>query len=124
MAAAHAPGTRIVCQSVPSHERAKDLFDRTADHCQRRSELRVASFSSLVFQRRIEIVNRFLDRIRPSGRALDYGMGPGVFARRCVEHGLDYIGIDISAIMVEKAQALGVSGAQYRVGDLDTLAEY
>lgn len=107
-----------------SHALAKDLFDRTADDYQSRSEHRVASFSSLIFQRRIDIVSGFLDRIQAPGRALDYGMGPGVFAARCRERGLDYLGIDISPVMVEHAQALGVRGAEFRTGDLEVLSEY
>jgi SAM-dependent methyltransferase len=114
----------IAGQNVPSHDLAKDLFDRTADDYQRRSEHRVTSFSSLIFQRRIEIVSRSLDRIPSPGRVLDYGMGPAVFARRCVELGLEYVGIDISPVMVQRAQALGLAAAQYRVGDLVTLSDY
>lgn len=124
MAAEHSRGTAVARQTVPSHDLAKDLFDRTADHYQRKSEHRVTSFSSLVFQRRIEIVVGFLARIPSPGRALDYGMGPAVFARACVEGGLDYVGIDISPVMVQRARALGLNGAQYVVGDLHALAEY
>ena len=51
-------------------------------------------------------------------------MGPAVFAQRCVDRRLDYVGIDISPVMVQRAQALGLNGVQYLVGDLHTLAEY
>jgi SAM-dependent methyltransferase len=124
MAAEPARGAAVGNHTVPSHELAKDLFDRTADDYQLRSELRIASFSSLVFQRRIEIVGRFLGRIPSPGRALDYGMGPAVFARRCVDAGLEYTGIDISPVMVQRAQALGLPGARYEVGDLQALANH
>lgn len=124
MAAQHSHGAPAAKQTVRSHELAKELFDRTAQDYQRRSEHRVATFSSLIFQRRIEIVSGFLDSLGTRGHVLDYGMGPGVFARRCIELGLEYVGIDISPIMVERAQALGLNGAQYRVGDLETLADY
>ncbi len=110
--------------AVTSHDLARDLFDRTADDYQRRSEHRVTSFSSLIFRRRIEIVTSFLDRIPSPGRALDYGMGPAVFARSCVERRLQYVGIDISPVMVQRATALGLNSARYLVGDLNSLAEF
>jgi SAM-dependent methyltransferase len=109
---------------VPSHVRAKDLFDRTADDYQQRSELKVSSFSSLIFQRRIEIVVRFLDQIASPGRVLDYGMGPAVFGRACGDRGLHYLGIDISPEMVQRARALNLAGAEYLAGDLQTLENY
>jgi hypothetical protein len=37
-------------------------------------------------------------------------MGPAVFARRCVDGGLDYVGVDLSPIMVQRALALGLNG--------------
>ena len=116
--------SHVAGETSPSHDLARHLFDRTADHYQRRSEHRITSFSSLVFQRRIEIVSRFIDRIRSPGQVLDYGMGPAVFARECVESGQEYVGIDISPVMVRRAQELGLKGAHYLVGDLQTLAEY
>ena len=124
MPAEHSRSPAIAGRTVPSHDLAKDLFDRTADDYQQRSELRVTSFSSLIFQRRIEIVSRLLDRIPSPGQVLDYGMGPAVFARRCVDRGLEYVGIDISPVMVQHAEALGLAAAHYRVGDLNTLADY
>ena len=114
----------VLSPRVPSHDLARELFDRTAEHYQRRSEHRVTSFSTWIFQRRIEIVTQFLARLRTPGRVLDFGMGPGVFAPRCTDRGLDYVGIDISSVMVGRAQALGLQRAQYRVGDLETLAEF
>jgi SAM-dependent methyltransferase len=114
----------LVEPTLPSHARAQELFDRTADHYQARSELKVSSFSSLIFQRRIEIVLRFLDRIKPPGRVLDYGMGPAVFGRPCLDRGLDYLGIDISPVMVQRARDLHLPAAEYEVGDLSRLERY
>ena len=107
-----------------SHARAQDLFSRTADHYQARSELKVSSFSSLIFQRRIEIVLRFLNRVSTPGRVLDFGMGPAVFGRACVDRGLRYLGIDISPVMVQRARDLNLPSAEFAVGDLETLRAY
>ncbi|MEP6916733.1 MAG: methyltransferase domain-containing protein [Acidobacteriota bacterium] len=114
----------LVDPTLPSHARAQELFDRTADHYQARSELKVSSFSSLIFQRRIEIVLRFLDRIESPGRVLDYGMGPAVFGRACVDRGLGYLGIDISPVMVQHARDMNLRAAEYEVGDLRSLGNY
>jgi len=122
--AEYSRGAAVAPQTVASHDFARDLFDRTADDYQRRSEHRVASFSSLVFQRRIEIVAGFLHLVRPPGRVLDYGMGPAVFARRCLDRGLEYVGIDISPVMVERARALDLKGTHYVVGDLRALGAH
>lgn len=118
------PDRRLTGPTVPSHLRAQDLFSRTADDYQQRSELKVSSFSSLIFQRRIEIVLRLLDRISSPGRVLDFGMGPAVFGRACVDRGLQYLGIDISPVMVQRAGDLNLVGAEYLTGDLRTLKNY
>ena len=55
---------------------------------------------------------------------LDFGMGPGVFAKQCTENGYFYLGIDISTKMVERAQALKLESAKFRVGDVDALKKY
>ncbi len=111
-------------QPVLSHVRAQQLFDRTADDYQKRVDHTVSSFSSLVFQRRIEIVTRFLDRIPTPGRVLDFGMGPAVFAHASVDRGLHYVGVDISPVMVHRARALNLANAEYVVGDLQVLELY
>jgi SAM-dependent methyltransferase len=116
--------SRLADPTVLSHVWAQDLFNRTADDYQARSELKVSSFSSLIFQRRIEIVLRFLDRISSPGRVLEFGMGPAVFARACVDRGLHYLGIDISPVMVQRAEDLNLATAEYLVGDLPTLKNY
>jgi SAM-dependent methyltransferase len=51
-------------------------------------------------------------------------MGPGVLARQASARGFDFVGVDISAEMVERARALGVPGATYVVGDLDALGPF
>ena len=111
-------------EPIASHRRARALFDRTVDDYQRRADMEVQSFSSLVFQRRIDIVTHFLSQIQAPGRVLDYGMGPAVFGRACIDRGLQYVGIDISPEMVRRAQSLNLPGAEYGVGDLDSLEQY
>ncbi len=107
-----------------SHSRAKELFDSTAEYYQQRSEARVYNFSSLVFQRRISIVERFLKSVPQNGRVLDFGMGPAVFAKFCEKKNLSYLGIDISPIMVERAKALNLRNSEFMVGDLDSLSSF
>jgi SAM-dependent methyltransferase len=51
-------------------------------------------------------------------------MGPAVFAPACLDAGLEYVGIDISPVMVERARALRLRGVTYHVGDLHALAAY
>jgi SAM-dependent methyltransferase len=107
-----------------SHYRAKELFDSTADYYQQRSEARVYNFSSLVFQRRINIVERFLNSVTPHGKVLDFGMGPAVFAKFCEKKNFSYIGIDISPAMVERAKALNIKNSEFIAGDLDSLSSF
>lgn len=108
---------------IESHSRARRLFDETAADYQERSEARVSNFSSLVFQRRIHIVQDLLRRARP-GTVLDYGMGPAVFGPACTASGWRYVGIDISPEMVERGRALNLPNAEFHVGDLDVLRSY
>jgi SAM-dependent methyltransferase len=107
-----------------SHSKAKELFDAIAVNYQERAEARVYSFSSLIFQRRISIVEKFLHKVPQNGRVLDFGMGPAVFAKFCEKKGLSYLGIDISPMMVERAKALNLRNSEFIVGDLDSLSGF
>jgi SAM-dependent methyltransferase len=107
-----------------SHRSAADLFERTAETYQRRADVREFNSTTFIFGRRKEIVLAFLERCQPPGRVLDFGMGPGVFARDVTARGFHFIGIDISPGMVERAKALGIENVSYRVGDLEALDEY
>jgi SAM-dependent methyltransferase len=107
-----------------SHSKAKELFDAIAVDYQERAEARVYGFSSLIFQRRIRIVEKFLHRVPQNGRVLDFGMGPAVFAQFCEKKGLSYLGIDISPMMVERAKALNLRTSEFIVGDLDSLSGF
>ena len=109
---------------LDSHARARKLFDETAADYEERSRARVFNFSSLVFQRRIQIVEDFLRRAGPPGTVVDYGMGPAVFGPFCAATGWRYVGIDISPEMVERARALNLPRAEFLVGDLDALGGY
>jgi SAM-dependent methyltransferase len=111
--------------AVPtSHAAARDYFDRTAEGYTERAEARTSDLSSLIFARRRETVLELLDESGVRGKLLDFGMGPGVFARQVAERGFDFIGVDISAEMVERAKALGVPRATYVVGDLAALEQF
>ena len=107
-----------------SHIEAKELFDQTVDSYQAAAEGQVHDFRSLLFQRRIRIVEDFIDSLPPGGDVLDFGMGPAVFAQTCLDWDWSYLGIDIAPKMVEQAQALGLEGARFEVGDLESLAKY
>jgi SAM-dependent methyltransferase len=107
-----------------SHARARSLFDASVDNYEQRSAARIHNFSSLVFQRRIDIVESLLESVPLNGKLLDFGMGPAVFARHCLDRGLSYVGIDISSEMVDRARSLGLEGARFAVGDVDSLVEY
>lgn len=109
---------------IASHASTQEFFDRTADDYQRRSDATVHNFSSLVFQRRFDIVASLLGGLPAGAVVLDYGMGPAVYGPCCVARELPYLGIDISPVMVARARALNLPGASYAVGDLDSLADY
>jgi SAM-dependent methyltransferase len=108
-----------------SHISARILFDTVAETYQERCEARVYNFSSLIFHRRINLVKQLLRRVAKRGKVLDYGMGPAVFGQDCLNLGLHYVGVDISPEMVRRAQqSLGSQGAEFVVGDLDSLRRY
>jgi SAM-dependent methyltransferase len=107
-----------------SHAAAREYFDRTADDYAERAEARTHDLSSLIFTRRRETVLELLDESGARGTLLDFGMGPGVFAPAVSARGFEFIGIDISPEMVERADALGVPNTTYVVGDLDALEQF
>jgi SAM-dependent methyltransferase len=96
------------------------FFDRSAEAYTARSAGTRLEFSSFVFQRRQDIVKAMLPRL-DSGRVLDFGMGPGVYAAHCVALGFEYLGIDTSPEMVARARALDVPDAEFAVGGVDML---
>jgi SAM-dependent methyltransferase len=114
-----------VLGSTPrAHTAAKDLFDRTAEDYHARADTRVHDLTSLVFARRKEVVLSLLDAARVRGTLLDFGMGPGVFARDAIDRGFHFIGVDISPEMIEHARALRLPNTTYVQGDLDALEPY
>jgi SAM-dependent methyltransferase len=116
---------RTLDSEFAAHQQAKQLFDRTADKYFRRSSGSVYNFTSLIFRRRIAIVESSIRRLaKPGGNALDYGMGPAVFAECCEAAGMHYLGIDVSPEMVERSKQLGFSNSEFIVGDLETLNAY
>lgn len=107
-----------------SHAAAKELFDRTADAYADRAEGRTYDLTSVVFARRRETVLALLDESGVGGTLLDFGMGPGVFAPHAVARGFEFVGIDISPEMIERAEALGLPNTTYVCGDLEVLDDY
>ena len=110
--------------SYESHLQSKKYFSDTATIYHKRSDGLVYDFSSLIFKRRNEIVYSFLPTSHKKEKILDFGMGPGVFAKHSVENGFSYIGIDISSEMVERARALKLENTKFEVGDIESLKQY
>ena len=107
-----------------SHIASKKYFEHTAFVYHQRSHGLINDFSSLIFQRRNDIVKKYLARDIEKKIILDFGMGPGVFAEYCTENSYYYLGIDISPKMVELAQSLNLKNAEFKVGDIDSLIKY
>ena len=110
--------------SYESHLQSKKYFSDTATIYHKRSDGLVYDFSSLMFKRRNEIVYSFLPTSHKKEKILDFGMGPGVFAKHSIENGFSYIGIDISSEMVERARALKLENTKFEVGDIESLKQY
>jgi SAM-dependent methyltransferase len=104
-----------------SHAAAREFFDETADDYAERADARTSDLTSLIFARRRETVLELLDDSGVQGTLIDFGMGPGVFARDVVDRGFHFVGVDISPEMVERARALGLPDTTYVVGDLEAL---
>src|SRR5215510_10290595 len=70
-----------------------------------------------------EAVRRFLAAVDPrcDERALDVACGPGLLARAFAPHVREYVGVDLTPAMVEKASAItrdaGITNAQFEIGD-------
>jgi len=70
-----------------------------------------------------EAVRRFIEAVAPQGdeRALDVACGPGLLAQAFAPHVREYIGVDLTPAMVEKAAAtareVGLSNARFEVAD-------
>jgi SAM-dependent methyltransferase len=111
-------------EAPKSHFEAEKFFDHIAEDYRARSEGRVHNVSSLSFSRRQDIVTRLMLQTPKGGTVLDYGMGPAVFGPPAVEAGLRYVGIDISNKMVELARGMNLPGAEFHIGDLDSLAQF
>lgn len=75
------------------------------------------------FRRRRELVGAVIAR-SGGGRALDVGCGPGPFRDVCLDHGLEYRGVDASPEMIRQArlhQATSAAGSEFAVGDIRSL---
>ena len=106
------------------HAEAEKFFDRIAEDYRQRSEGEVYNTGSLSFRRRRDIVQRIIDGTPSGGAVLDYGMGPGLFTRYSTERGCHFVGIDISARMIELAEARQIANAEYHQGDIDILSRF
>src|SRR6267142_2731355 len=67
-----------------------------------------------------QLLDRFVTSVREVGPACDMGCGPGHIARYLHEHGVQVCGVDLSPVMVERAQQLN-PGVQFRHGDMMAL---
>jgi ubiquinone/menaquinone biosynthesis C-methylase UbiE len=66
------------------------------------------------------LLDRFAEQVRSLGTACDLGCGPGQVARYLYEQGVDVLGIDASAGMVEQARKLNPAIA-FRQGTMTAL---
>jgi ubiquinone/menaquinone biosynthesis C-methylase UbiE len=57
-------------------------------------------------------------------RILDVACGQGYFARMCAEKGAEVVGVDQSAVLIEKAKAQAGDKEMYFVGNAETLEAY
>ena len=53
-----------------------------------------------------EVLDRFAERVRGKGRVCDLGCGPAQIARYLLDHGVDSLGVDLSAGMLAEARRL------------------
>ena len=119
--------TNVILMNVNrqhAHLTAQTFFDRIAADYTARSRTAVCYVSSLSFSRRQDIVTRLMLTTPRGGTVLDYGMGPAVFGPAATQNGLRYVGIDISAKMVELASAMKLPNSEFHVGDLDLLEKF
>jgi SAM-dependent methyltransferase len=66
------------------------------------------------------LLDRFAEQVRELGTACDMGCGPGHVTRYLHERGIDVLGIDVSAKMVEQARRLS-PGLAFRQGTMAAL---
>src|ERR1041385_7016930 len=109
---------------LPPHIAAQEFFDKIAQDYTARSKGTVCNISSLSFKRRQDIVTSLMLTTPQDGTVLDYGMGPAVFGPAAAEHGLHYVGIDISEKMVALAREMRLPNAEFHVGDLTLLERF
>jgi SAM-dependent methyltransferase len=70
-----------------------------------------------------EPVARYVGTVTPPGdeRVLDVGCGPGLLAKAFAPHVREYVGVDLTPVMVAKAadiaRAAGIANARFEVGD-------
>ncbi len=103
-------------QRVTSSEDVRRSYDAIAEEYARRM------FHELVgkpLDR--QLLDRFADAVRGSGRVADVGCGPGHVARYLRERGVDVVGLDLSPQMVRIAKRLNPS-IEFVVTDMLALA--
>ena len=103
---------------------AREVFDINAIDYDERSRLVIHNYSSLIFQRRKDVVIKLLDDLKIKGKFLDFGMGPGVFVEDVTKRGNPFHGIDISPEMVRLAERMNNPLATFEIGGLNTLNHY
>ncbi len=76
------------------------------------------------YERQHAILMELLDRLRPSGFALDIGCGDGRFTELFAEHCVFVEGIDPGASLIAQAvmnaKERGIDNIEYRVGNIET----
>ncbi len=69
---------------------------------------------------RYSIITGYIQQFFPKGMIADLGCGNGVLASKCTTLQLKkYLGVDFSAVAIEKAKTIGGNHFSYEVGDLN-----
>ena len=111
-------------KSTSTDIKSKEFFDNVIDDYLARAEGLDYNCSSLIFKRRTEIVKDFLVGNKHRSNLIDFGMGPGLLADFCVDYGYNYLGIDISSQMIQKAKEKNILNAKFIVGNTGLLKKY
>jgi SAM-dependent methyltransferase len=90
----------------------RESYDRVAG---KYADLYLHEFDHKPFDR--DLLDRFAERVRPKGRVLDVGCGPGQVAAYLHKRGVDAFGMDLSPEMVKLAREAN-PGIEFREGDM------
>jgi len=121
--------TRPLTITVPAESRGGDVHIAPAQNLNPNADTvtqftaQVERFVTSPHVNEPEAVHRFLAAVDPrcDERALDVACGPGLLARAFAPHVREYVGVDLTPAMVDKAGALtrdaGITNARFEIAD-------